>query len=272
MARLYDAVRFYQISRNRKLSPVRLIRSRDGKKKLKVEGPFCAATYVSIEATCPNSCPFKNGGCYVPAGFTHRTNAMMDGAAIENELTGDQVIAMEADWVNRSFPNGVPQDGALGGRDLRYHVGGDVSSTWGAKQLGAAAEGYIDRGGGSVWTFTHRWRQIAKESWGLAVSVLASVESVEDAYKAKDRGYAPAIVVAGHRSHKLYEMGGRKKLKVIPCPAETTGTTCVKCRLCLDRDLLSMGVAIGFRAHGRSAGKVRLALMPTLPGLEMNRG
>ena len=44
--------------------------------------------------------------------------------------------------------------------------------------------------------------------------------------------------------------------KVVPCPAEDGKTTCVECRLCLDRDLTRLGVAIGFAAHGHQQASV----------------
>jgi hypothetical protein len=53
---------------------------------------------------------------------------------------------------------------------------------------------------------------------------------------------------------------GRLKLKVVPCLFETRGRTCVQCRLCLDRDLLGMGVAIAFQVHGKAADDVRRRL------------
>lgn len=116
-------------------------------------------------------------------------------------------------------------------------------------------------GGGSVWTYTHRWVDIDRDAWGSSISVLASVENIEFAHHARKLGYAPALVVdkfASDKAHTLRE--GKRSLKVIPCPAQTRGTTCVECRLCLDRDLHTMNVAIGFSVHGVEAAKARRRL------------
>ena len=170
----------------------------------------------------------------------------------------EDVIAEEVRLIDRlwrgdragvRWPGRVPQDGARGGRDLRLHVGGDCGNTGGARQLAGAARRWRKRGGGSVWTFSHLWRQVPRSAWG-GISVLASVESVKDIAKARKRGYAAALVVDEHLSDKAYWKG---KEKIIPCPAETRGATCATCRLCLDRDLLKMGVSIGFAVYGPGA-------------------
>jgi hypothetical protein len=243
------------------------------RKKLVTSAPYCSSTYSSIEATCPNSCVFKNGGCYASAGFAKQTLRAMDHNAKALKLTGDEVIAIEATEIDATYTygSGVPQDGGrhgTAGRDLRLHVGGDVSSTKGALMLAGAAARWLMRGGGTVWTYTHRWERVPRDAWGV-ISVLASVEDTEAAERAHALGYAPALVVAAHKSRKAYDLQGvrRRKLRVVPCPAETGTTTCVKCRLCLDQDLHKMGVAIGFAAHGLGAHKVRLKLLPQLPGI-----
>jgi len=194
----------------------------------------------------------------VRAGFTRPRSLLLDRNA--RGLSGTQVNEAEADHIRYAFDGGtIPQDGARGGRDLRLHAGGDVASTRGAKALSGAAEDWKRRGGGSVWTFTHRWRQVARHSFG-AISVLASCESTEDAKRAQQRGYVPALVLRSFPSERAFDLDG---LRVIPCPAETRGTTCVQCRLCLDREqhLRASKSAIGFALHGRQAAQVRLPVL-----------
>lgn len=215
--------------------------------------PFCCSTYVSIEATCPNSCKFKReadgtpGGCYVDAGKTVFTIRRLDleGA----NLNGDGVVIAEADLIDRAFRAGVPQDGARGGRDLRLHVGGDVYGSESTAFLGEAATRWRERGGGKVWTFTHCWKEIPRTAWGPDINVLASVEDTGQFHFARRMGYAPALVVSKHHSHRAKMQMG---VKVIPCPAETKpGTTCVNCRLCLDSSaLFQRGAGISFALHG----------------------
>lgn len=253
------AVLFVQKSADRKLSPVELVANTTKRLRPMPRAPFCSSTYVSIAATCPESCEFKGSGCYVTEGFTGRAARRLDAAALG--LSADDVTALEAEAIHRAFfRRRIPQDGARGGRDLRLHVGGDVGSALGASMLGGAAMSWRMRGGGSVWTYTHAWRHVPREAWGPAVSVLASCETLEDTRAARAAGYAPALTLGQFPSDRAFRPKGGASLRIIPCPAETRGSTCVDCRLCIDRDLASMGVAIGFAVHGKGAEKARRRL------------
>jgi len=259
------AARFHAKSANRKLAPVELVLFPGQPRPRPIpRGPFVSSTYASIEATCPDSCAFKGAGCFADAGFTKIAGHKMDDAA--RGSTALDVIREEARLIRRAFIGGgrrgrVPQDGARGGRDLRLHVGGDVDSAAGARELGAAAADWRTRGGGAVWTFTHRWRTVPRAAWGPAVSVLASIERAEDVAQARRAGYAAALVVAGFERETAYPLAGARDTKLIPCPAETRGATCASCRLCLDRDLNAMGAVIGFQAHGAGAATIRDTLV-----------
>jgi hypothetical protein len=155
-------------------------------------GPLVASTYVSIERTCPASCPFKGAGCYAEAGFTRVLGQRLDRDAAE--VTPLRIAKAEADLIDAAWPKGVPQDGARGGRDLRLHVGGEFPSEGGARVVAGAVARWLERGGGAVWSFTHRWRQIARAAFGR-ISVLASCETAAQAREAVLRGYVPALVV-----------------------------------------------------------------------------
>jgi hypothetical protein len=256
--------RFIAKSANRKLSPVRYEPAKLRPRPVPI-GPFVAQTSVSIAATCSNSCAWKNNGCYAQTGFTGFAVRRLDDAA--HGFTSAEVIHLEAQAIEQSFGGGmVPQDGARGGRDLRLHVTGDVGSSAGARRLGDAAEDYKARGGGSPWTFTEQWRKIRRGAWG-PISVLASVAAPEEIEEARRAGYAAAIVVERFPSPKAFYLPGTTA-RLIPCPAEVTKkTTCVECRLCLDRDLLAMNAAIAFEAHGPGKKKVKQALVELrLPG------
>lgn len=236
------------------------------------DGPYCAATYVSIARTCPDSCAFKVAGCYVRAGFTRVLSDRLDADAVG--LTPESVIEEEARLIERAFngargaPGGqVPQDGARGGRDLRLHVGGDVPSVASAVRLAVAAVGWTKRGGGRVWSYTHNWRSIPRFAFG-SISVLASVETIDDAAAAWRRGYVPAIVVQRFPSVRRFRLENESaSIDVIPCPAETRApgqrpVTCVECRLCLDDTALAQrGTAIGFAVHGHQADRVHLPVL-----------
>lgn len=213
-------------------------------------GPECVSTYVSIDATCPDSCTFKGNGCYAQAGQKHRTVGKLDRAG--RRFSALEVSEGEAAALGALWQGGVPQNGRRGGPDLRLHVAGDVSCRRGARALGDAVAALQARGLGTAWTYTHRWREIPRGAWG-PILVLASCETVADAREAQRRGYAPALTVEAFGSSRAWRVA--PGLRAIPCPFEARGQkpTCVECRLCLDRDLLRMGAAIVFAVHGSQA-------------------
>jgi len=248
---------------NRKLSPVDLVKNDTPRLRPVARAPYCATTYASIQATCPSSCAYKGNGCFAESGFTRHLMGALNQSSWD--MTGRQVAQVEAAAMDLAFPKGVPQDGARGGRDLRLHVGGDVGGgTFGARVLADAARRWKERGGGTVWTYTHKWRQIPRAAFGT-INVLASVERPAELAQALDRGYAPAVTVDEFSGPRAFSVGG---VKVVPCPAETTGTTCVECRLCLDRDLARARTGIAFALHGPLVHKARATLKRRLRVLQ----
>lgn len=254
------------LSCSAKLSPVELVPDAAGGKMRPIpQGPFCASTYVSIRSTCPDSCAFKDNGCYAQGGSSRRIMRKLDAAAQDPAI----VMAAEATLMGEAFGGiwggRVPQDGARGGRDLRLHVGGDVHATLGAGILALAARSWLARGGGAVWTYTHRWREIPRRAWGL-ISVWASCETVADVRAAWTMGYRAALVHdrEPHKSGRAFHLDGGTgdgvAIRVVPCPYETRGVTCVKCRLCLDAPI-DRNVVIGFRAHGRGSRDKAIAAL-----------
>jgi hypothetical protein len=100
---------------------------------------------------------------------------------------------------------------------------------------------------------------VARESWGDAVSVLASVETVRDARAAMARGYAATVVVASFEREGAYRIDG---VTVVSCPNKTRGVTCRDCGLCRDDGLLrEAGLVIAFQAHGSGGAVVRRTLL-----------
>jgi hypothetical protein len=235
---------------NEKLAP-QFKQPYEGRERPVPREPFCAATYAAIVATCSEGCLYKHAGCFAQFGFMKRFTRPLDEQVTELGLSALDVMRNEAEAIDAMFPNGVPQDGARGGRDLRIHVGGDVSCTKGARILAAAAERWIARGGGNVWTFTHRWREVPVDAWG-PISVFASCETPGSALKARMRGYRVALTMESfHGAEKRFDVN--LALSVIPCPAETRGKSCVECRLCPSANLPSFA-AIGFELHGDGQG------------------
>ena len=250
-----DSAAFIETNFNRKISPVDLVPVPGRRPRPVARAPFACTTSVSIQATCPDSCTFKTtpegrNGCFADAGFTLARGQRMDAAAQGRD--GLEVVREEAYAIRRAFGGGwIPQDGKnRRGRDLRIHVGGDVHSIAGVVTLVKAVFHWLRRGGGAVWTFTHWWREIPRATWG-PISVLASVEDEAGVRDAVAAGYAPALVVDRFPDgSRPFRLGGAR---FIPCPAEVRDTTCVECRLCLDRPLAQMGLGIAFQVHGPTA-------------------
>ncbi len=203
-----------------------------------------SVTHAS-QASCPSDCPFLRNGCYAETGpqgafVTAKLNASTEKRAL-------QVARVEAAVVRK----------LTGKRDLRGHVVGDCKTDATAKVVSRAYDAHAAKHGRSVWSYTHAWQDVARESWG-GVSILASCESVSQAKLAMGRSYAAAVVVDSFQQPKAYELDG---VKLIPCPEQTRGVKCVDCRLCFnDKALLEREAVIGFLPHGSGAAKVLAAL------------
>lgn len=212
-------------------------------------GPV-SASYAS-QASCPRSCPWYGNGCYAERGLVGWQTRRLNRSAVRG-------AARIADAEARAI------DALTGDRLLRLHVVGDARTDAAAKVLGAAAHRYSRRGnaprhGRKVWTYTHAWRTVSRESWGESVSVLASVETVRDARAAMARGYAAAVVVSAFEREGAYPIDG---VTVIPCPNQTRGVTCRDCGLCRDDERLrAAGLVIAFQAHGTGGASVRKTLL-----------
>lgn len=259
-------VSFQPRSSNGKLSRVwKTIRPR-GAMALTPAPPYVATTYTSITATCPDTCTFKDSGCYAQGGHTAFVVRRLDEAADHRRVRGTRVNQLEAQLIDDQHPSGVPQEGARGGIDLRLHVSGDVASKPGTTALALAADRWLARGGGSVWTYTHRWAQIPRATFG-PISVLASVETPVQAEHAISRGYTPAMTVTHFLTKRVaYRIPASPHLQVVPCPAQTGDVTCNECRLCMGS--LPKGRVVGFAVHGQGAAKARRRL-PVLDQVSM---
>lgn len=214
-----------------------------------------AATYLPIAQTCPSTCPHKGNGCYAQIG--HVGFQVM---RLERTLAGKKpydIIRQEAREIARRGREAK-------GRSLRLHVSGDVQTDAATRLLGQAAL----RWDGSVFGYTHSWRQVQRTSWGR-ISILASCESMLQASQAWERGYAASVLVPEHKTDKAYMVslrdptsGWMGEMKVIPCPQQTRNVTCEKCGLCMkDRMLHDQKAVIAFAAHGPTRKRVTLTVL-----------
>lgn len=214
------------------------------------------ATYVSIKASCPTDCPLMGEGCYAELSFTGITSRRLDDKAAG--FSPIQVAREEAKAIRNSY-NGkkVPYN-----RSMRLHVAGDSRTITGTKIINKAIGDWKKRGGGDCWSYTHAWKHVPRSEW-KNVSMLASVSNIDEVSKAKEQGYAPAIVVEEHPDDKVYQLNG-SDVKWIPCVAQTRGVGCSDCKLCFNADrLLKDNMGISFAVHGvkKNIIKRRLALI-----------
>ncbi len=201
------------------------------------------ATYVSIKASCPKDCPLMGEGCYAQLGPVGIHTARLDKEA--EGFTALQAARAEAAAIDGAYKGeSIPE-----GRDMRLHVAGDSRTLAGTRLINNAVGRWKKRGGGDCWSYTHAWKHVPREEWNN-VSMLASVNNVQDVWDAREMGYAPAIVVPEHPSDKAYKLDGCD-VKWIPCPAQTREVGCSDCRLCFNADRLHRdNFGIAFAVHG----------------------
>lgn len=208
------------------------------------------ATYTSIQTSCPKSCPLMGEGCYAELGYVGITSHRLDDEAKGNSPL--DTARAEAKAIDNSYKGGpVPA-----GRDLRIHVAGDSRTLAGTRLINNAIKRWKQRGGGSVWSYTHAWAHVPRAEWSN-VSILASVNHVSEVAAARAQGYAPAIVVPEFNGDKAFQLDGCDT-KFIPCPAQTRNVGCTDCRLCFNADRLhdsNMGIA--FAVHGVMKDKMK---------------
>lgn len=207
-----------------------------------------AATTHAGQASCPSSCVFRGSGCYAERGpLGMFVLARLNGAAEEQLATALDVAIAEAEAIDMMR--------VIRGLPMRLHTVGDCASDEAALLVSAAAERYMARGGGQVWTYTHAWRTVRRRSWGK-VSVLASCETPADVTAARRRGYATSLVVEQFKGRRRYR---ERRQTILPCPAQTTHeVTCSDCRLCFDDTRLrEQKISIGFEVHGDRVTKER---------------
>jgi hypothetical protein len=199
-----------------------------------------SATYVS-QASCPLTCPFKGSGCYAESGLTGIHTHKLNKQVSESPVSPDELAVNEAMAI-ANLSGELP---------LRLHVVGDATTNTAARLLGNAASYYSNKHHQPVWTYTHAWRDVSRASW-QGVSVLASCESIADAKRAREQGYAPALVVESHpEDGKARLIDG---LRVVPCPEQTgKAKSCKDCRLCFDDNRLkAANIVIQFATHGNT--------------------
>lgn len=184
----------------------------------------CAAVYAPLN-TCPETCPFRTAGCYARNGKVGMHARRI--TTVAQSVTQLEIARAEAKEIRAMS----------GKKPLRLHVSGDFHDAKCADIIDSACGDYTKKHGQPVWAYTHNWRNIDRVVF-KHISILASCESVIDAKRATQRGYAVALVIPTDSEPE----------NTITCRHTTHNIQCVDCQLCLHADKLTKYV--GFFPHG----------------------
>lgn len=209
-----------------------------------------AVTYAPVQS-CSDSCRFLNNGCYAQNGHCGFTFNRLSRAASLLKKAGPKKIALEELEGILTLPGDKP---------LRLHISGDCRTAESARILSFGAERYSKINSESVWTYTHSWRDIPRDSWG-EISVLASCETFKEVEQANKRGYA-ACMVRYKPFSKCFNLTTNKITYImIPCKEMIDGITCDNCKICFnDKKLLNNNKIICFFSHGNQKNKINKIL------------
>jgi hypothetical protein len=226
-----------------------------------------SATYVS-QRSCPPSCIWLKPVLVVKKRtqkFTHiawvKPCYALHGQTLwSTNRVNRQADALDLDSIQLAINEANAIDGLTGKNWLRLHVVGDCRSDESARIVSDAVKVYKLKHGQGAHTYTHAWKDVARDSW-QDVSVLASVETLQDARNALKRGYAPSMVISDkHQSKMAYK---QDELTMVPCPQQTGASkNCLTCRLCFkDKLLLARKMVIVFQPDTNTDKSVQQALI-----------
>lgn len=221
------------------ISPVKAIELSQNRKL-----GYVSSTYAS-QVSCPESCPFRNAGCYAENGRMALHTRKLNDSPVSDYIEVAEAEAAAIRTLSGRFP-------------LRLHVVGDCKTKEAAEIVSKAADEHRAKRGQPAWSYTHA-HDVPREAWGN-VSILRSCESAEQVEQAFEAGYAAAMVVPEFKKDSAYEVA--PGLTGIPCP-EMTGRaqSCEECGLCMrDDKLRASRRVILFAAHGNRKKTVAQAV------------
>lgn len=183
----------------------------------------------------PTTCTFRNAGCYAEYG--------------QLIMWWKRVVELGSMW--RDFCADVaalPQ-----GQLWRHNEAGDLPGLENVVDIRALAQlvrANRDRRG---FTFTHKplkrkaERDAVAKANAAGFTINLSADNLAEADRLVDLSIAPVVtVVPSDAPRGLRTPAGRK---IVLCPAETHGMTCLDCELCAHATRKSI---VAFRAHGQA--------------------
>lgn len=200
------------------------------------------AVTTSNCATCPDSCPFKNNGCYASSGpLAIHWKAVSEG----NRGTDFKQFVKEL----KALPEGSK---------IRYNQAGDLpgkGDTLNINQFNQVVSALKDKKG---WTYTHKplnrdiEKRAIKRSNEVGFTVNLSANNLKHADELADLEIAPVVTVieSDSKGDTFYTPKGRK---VIVCPQQNKDLTCESCMLCQKSN---RSVIVAFKSHGTGKKKV----------------
>jgi hypothetical protein len=211
-------------------------------------GPIAVTT--SSADTCPQTCPFNNGGgCYAASGPL--------------KLHWDKVTRGErgGDWLH--LQDAIFKAKLLPGTLLRHNQAGDLPHENGALNWSVIQYLYsIFRAAKlRAFTYTHHKQteynlQVVADCNAAGFTVNLSCDTESRAAQMHQLGFPSVCVTPKDDERKSWEVDG---VKFQTCPAQLRdGVTCATCQLCT-RTLEGPGArscVVAFRAHGTGARKV----------------
>ena len=202
---------------------------------------FMPVTYNS-RLSCPDSCMFKNNGCYADNFHTR--------------LNWDKVTSGERGGTFKELLNNIKA--LKPGTIWRACVAGDIPSN----NKGEISRTYIKgitvaNQGKKGYTYTHNRLDIGENisllktanKQGFTVNI--SIESEAAADNAVLNNLPAVIVVKSTEKRRSWYT--KNKNKILVCPAQTSGVNCIDCQLCQSRP---KNLIIAFKAHGNQAKKI----------------
>ena len=196
---------------------------------------FMPVTYNS-RLSCPNSCIFKNNGCY--ANYYH------------TRINWDKVTSGERGGTFKELLNNIKA--LKPGTIWRACVAGDIPSNNKGEISRTYIKGITEANQGlKGYTYTHNRLDIGENisllktanKQGFTVNISTETEAAAD--NAILNSLPAVIVVKSTETRRSWFT--KNKNKILVCPAQTSGVNCIDCQLCQHRP---KNLIIAFLSHG----------------------
>ena len=204
---------------------------------------FMPITYNS-RLSCPDSCIFKNNGCYADNYHTRlnwdKVTSGQRGGSFRELLQN----------IKNLKPNTIWRACVAG--DIPSNKKGEISRTYikGITEANQGLKGY---------TYTHNRLDIGENisllktanKQGFTVNISTETEAAAD--NAVLNNLPAVIVVKSTEKRRSWFTKNKNKILVCPAQDETKNVNCIDCGLCQSRP---KNLIIAFKAHGNQAKKI----------------